>query len=194
MVQFGIEDNFQRILNVVQLVEEFAVPFPKLSTVRISRLLFICTLGGSFLLASMPSAESQQKKSGALPKGYKVEKWKPGTYAELHRPVSMQELSSAPTTLPIPSYSTATFVSGQTFVDAFGKHTVLRLLSGDNYTSVAAWYKAALKNGGWEMKESAPLPGTTTQTMTGFKMGKFCRVQISKKENGTDIYLSIKEK
>lgn len=176
-----------------------------LSTASLSRLFLISALSSSVLLLAVPTVNAQQsganktapegrKKGSKVDPAYKPWKWRAGSYAELHKATAVQQLSSAPQNFAIPIYGTATFSNGMVSMDAFGKHTTLRLLSGDNYVNVMQWYKAALKGGGWQLRESAPLPGTKFQTITGYKLGKYARVQTSQKETGTEIYISVKEK
>lgn len=160
-------------------------------------------LVGVVVVLSIPSANSQQqarqqgqppsKRNPKIPREYKPWKWRPGSYEELHSPTAQQTLAMVPAGCAAPVYGAAQFTSGQTYLDAFGKHTVMVLSSNDGYTNVAQWYKGALKGAGWQLRESAPLPGTSTQTFTGYKTGKYCRVQVSKKEPGCSIYISLKE-
>lgn len=145
-------------------------------------------------VAQNKTGTQEKKKNPKIDPAYKPWKWRPGSYAELHKPTNMQTLTSAPPGFPVAIYGTAKFLSGTMSNDAFGKNTTIRLLSGDNYANVAQWYKAALKGGGWELSESAPLPGTKFQSLTGYKVGKYCRVQVSHKSEGSEIYISVKEK
>jgi uncharacterized protein (DUF2141 family) len=170
-----------------------------------SRFLVISTISSAALLLTIPSSEAQsntqdkrgpqgQRKNSKVDPAYKPWKWRAGSYAELHKQTNQQQLSSPPPGFPIAVYGTAKFLSGNTSTDAFGKNTTIRLQSGDNYVNVTQWYKAALKGGGWKMTESAPLPGTKFQTLSGYKLGKYCRVQVSHRNEGSEIYLSLKEK